>query len=359
MLMFSLSIGRLAFLISVPIFVLIISTIIVAKIAFKLTQVKSDENRSVEEIVTSRGFRFEDHEITTADGYLLHMFRVMNPHTPDNVRIRKPVLLMHGLGTHALIFLLNDEHGPMYKRLIDPHDPLYKFKKNGANNHAEDALAFELAARGYDVWLGNQRGNRFSNKHAYLDPVRDSAKYWNFSFDEIAMFDLPALIDHVLRETGQEKLSYISLSQGSTIMFALMSSQPKYNQLIRPFIAIAPVISTKHSQLICGFGKTIINWAPCFALRSVSVYQTGLHDMTVFFPPRNNQVPRSRISRISGIPDSAVLLQSLAGSIFQRDRQVPVSGKVCESEEDVGIPRISRHSLQPEECGTLFSIASQ
>lgn len=268
-LMYFLWVSRLAFLITIPILVLVISTIIVAKIAFKLTQVKSDENRSVEEIVISRGFRFEDHEVRTADGYLLHMFRVMNPHVADRSRIRKPVLLMHGVGTHALLFLLNDEHGSDYKRLIDPSDPLYRFKKKEGKTEdsSEDALGFDLAARGYDVWLGNQRGNRFSTKHAYLHPVRDGAKYWNFSFDEIAMFDLPAMIDHILKETGQEKLSYVSLSQGSTIMLALLSSQPKYNSIVHPFVAIAPVIRTRHSQLINGFGKTFKNWVPWFATR--------------------------------------------------------------------------------------------
>jgi pimeloyl-ACP methyl ester carboxylesterase len=271
---------RLMFLISIPIIVLLVSTLIVAKIAFKLTTVKSDENRSVQEIVTSRGFRFQDHTIKTTDGYLLRMFRVMNPYIPDQERVRKPVLLMHGLGTHALIFLLNDEHGPEYKRLLDPNDPLYKFaasksKKNKdddgleeiiTSDNYDDALGFDLASRGYDVWLGNQRGNRFSTKHAFLDKDRDSSKFWDYSLDEVAMFDLPAMIDHVLKETGQETLSYVGLSQGAVMMFALLSTQQRYNDVIRPFIAIAPACRTKHSQLINGFGNTVIKWLPTFAL---------------------------------------------------------------------------------------------
>lgn len=39
-------------------------------------------------------------------------------------------------------------------------------------------VAFLLADQGYDVWLGNARGNTYSKGHIRL-PL-DSAQYWNF-----------------------------------------------------------------------------------------------------------------------------------------------------------------------------------
>jgi len=43
-------------------------------------------------------------------------------------------------------------------------------------NRPEVSHAFVLAREGYDVWLGNNRGTRFSNKHTTLDPKKKP--YW-------------------------------------------------------------------------------------------------------------------------------------------------------------------------------------
>lgn len=51
---------------------------------------------------------------------------------------------------------------------------------NGSNS-----VAFLLAHAGFDVWLGNNRGSIYSRKHATLDPNKDSAKFWDFSFYEL------------------------------------------------------------------------------------------------------------------------------------------------------------------------------
>lgn len=48
----------------------------------------------------------------------------------------------------------------------------------------------------YDVWLANARGSYFSRKHLWLDPSSD-VEYWNFSFEEFAKYDLPAVIEFI------------------------------------------------------------------------------------------------------------------------------------------------------------------
>ena len=37
-------------------------------------------------------------------------------------------------------------------------------------NHENKAPAFYLAEKGYDVWLGNQRGSYYGRRHLKLDP---------------------------------------------------------------------------------------------------------------------------------------------------------------------------------------------
>jgi hypothetical protein len=54
-----------------------------------------------------------------------------------------------------------------------------------------------MVKNGFDVWLGNNRGNSFSRSHQKLDPNTNN-KFWEFSFVELGDFDTPAMIDYVL-----------------------------------------------------------------------------------------------------------------------------------------------------------------
>lgn len=54
-----------------------------------------------------------------------------------------------------------------------------------------------------------------------MDPDK-STEYWNFSFDEMAKYDQPALWKYILKETKQDKLTYVGHSQGTAQMFAAL-----------------------------------------------------------------------------------------------------------------------------------------
>lgn len=88
-----------------------------------------------------------------------------------------------------------------------------------------------------DVWMGNFRGNKYSHKHTSLKP--SSQSFWDFSLDELAVYDIPALVDYILLATGRKSLSYIGFSQGSATCFASLSLNPSLNQKIDLFIALA------------------------------------------------------------------------------------------------------------------------
>ncbi|XP_030080404.1 lipase 1-like [Drosophila hydei] len=148
----------------------------------------------------------EMHTVTTADKYVLQMHRISRPGA-------KPVLLMHGLLDSSATWIM-----------LGPHSGLGYFLYNA----------------GYDVWMANARGTRYSRSHVKLNPNTDKA-YWSFSWHEIGYYDLPALIDAVLAKTGYEKLSYFGHSQGTTTFFVMASTRPEYNAKIHVMSALAPV----------------------------------------------------------------------------------------------------------------------
>lgn len=115
---------------------------------------------------------------------------------------QKPVvLLQHGMGGDATEFFFNAP-----------------FK----------APAFSLSQAGFDLWFGNNRGTLQSMGHTHLDPFWNRAEYWEYDFDELGIYDVPAEIDFILEVTGQEKLSFIGHSMGTTQMLTGLSDIPEY-----------------------------------------------------------------------------------------------------------------------------------
>lgn len=103
----------------------------------------------------------------------------------------------------------------------------------------KSAIAYYLSDLGYDVWMGNARGNRYSRNHTSLSI--DDHRFWWFSFHEIGYYDVPAMIDYILEKTQQQNLQYVGHSQGTTVFFVMASTRPEYNKKIRLASLLAPV----------------------------------------------------------------------------------------------------------------------
>ena len=128
-------------------------------------------------------------------------------------------------------------------------------------NEPSKTPAFLLAEQGYDVWLGNNRGSRYGKGHLTLDYKTD-ADYWRFSVEEYGLKDLPAFIDHILAKTGQEKLTYIGHSQGTTAMFLGAALNPEYfEQKVNLFVALGPITVLKNIR-VPSLKKMAPKWAP-------------------------------------------------------------------------------------------------
>jgi len=106
------------------------------------------------------------------------------------------------------------------------------------------SLALELHARCFDVWLGNARGTTHSRGHRTL-PTSD-ARFWQFSWHEIGIYDLPAIVDYVLARTNRRQVHYVGHSQGTTVLLVLLSQRPEYNARFANAALMAPVAFLQH-----------------------------------------------------------------------------------------------------------------
>lgn len=69
----------------------------------------------------------------------------------------------------------------------------------------------------------------------------------------MAEIDLPAMIDHVLKITGQQQVFYVGHSQGTLIGFTGFSSNQTLAKSIKTFFALAPVYTVAHcSDIVKG-----------------------------------------------------------------------------------------------------------
>lgn len=115
----------------------------------------------------------------------------------------------------------------------------FNFSKN-------EVAAYILVDHGYDVWLANARGNRYSRKHVSLHPRKDAKKFWDFSWHEIAMDDIPTGVDYVRNVTNQDKIYYIGHSQGTTLVYVMLSKLTEYNNRFRAVFTLAPSAYSKN-----------------------------------------------------------------------------------------------------------------
>lgn len=107
-----------------------------------------------------------------------------------------------------------------------------------------NALAYLLSDNGYDIWLGNTRGNDHSHDHKTLSST--SKEYWNFSWHEIGYYDIPAMIDYVLEQTNSSGVYYVGHSQGTTTFTVMLATRPEYNRKIIQSHLLAPAVFMKN-----------------------------------------------------------------------------------------------------------------
>jgi pimeloyl-ACP methyl ester carboxylesterase len=179
---------------------------------------KPESDRQIEKFITSAGYGFERHDALTDDGYMLKMFRIPNANGAA-------VLLQHGILDSAWTWVINDQYKP---------------------------LAFCLYDAGSDVWMGNNRGNGFSQYWTNGTVGSADPKFWDFTYDEMGQYDVPAHLDAVIANTKQKKVAYIGHSRGTTQMF-IAGSNPTLKSRVADrvslFIALSPIAFLRHANV--------------------------------------------------------------------------------------------------------------
>ena len=122
------------------------------------------------ELAAQYGFPVETHVLNTLEGENLVLFRISNEGKP-------PILIHHGL--------------------------------TGSSRHfvtlGKDSVAKQVWDMGFDVWLANSRETSYSRP-------RGGTFDWNYTWEDLALIDLPQMVDFVLDKTGFSKINYIGHS---------------------------------------------------------------------------------------------------------------------------------------------------
>ena len=171
--------------------------------------------------VLPQGFALQTHTVTTQDGYILSLYRIQKGPT---FQTGLPVVfLQHGINDSGQCWFENSE---------------------------SLALGSMLVNAGFDVFVGNSRGSKFSRSHKSLDPQKTT--FWEFSFMQMGQYDVPANLEAIRTITGVNKVAYVGHSQGTTQLFAALSdpvTRPFVAPYLTSFHALAPVVYFKNNEV--------------------------------------------------------------------------------------------------------------
>lgn len=168
-------------------------------------------------------FIFSSYEIPSED-YILKIFRARS-----SLKNSKPVVLSHAI--------------------CDSADQWVSGR--------EESIGNVLVKEGFDLFFVNFRGNKYSCKHSKLHS--GNIQFWNYSFQEMGEVDLLNVVEFVLKETGEEKVTLMGHSQGAAATFAFLATHPEMNEKISKYIALAPVVFLSEMSQMQGFYHFLAN----------------------------------------------------------------------------------------------------
>lgn len=188
-----------------------------------------DDEGLCSHLVRPMGYPCTEFVVGTKDGFLLGVQRI-----PYGIRDRGIVKV----GSRPPVFL---QHG-----LFQGGDAWFQ-------NSREESLGFILADSGFDVWVGNVRGTNWSHGHVSLS--EHNKAFWDWSWEELAGYDLPAMIEFIYSVT-ESKVFYVGHSQGTIMAFAAFT-QPEVVNMVAAAALLSPISYLNH--ITSSFAHAVVN----------------------------------------------------------------------------------------------------
>ncbi|OMO73985.1 Alpha/beta hydrolase-1 [Corchorus capsularis] len=167
------------------------------------------------QLIEPNGYSCTEHSVETKDGYILALQRVSSGSGDLRVQRGHPVLLQHGLFMGGDAWFLDS---------------------------TEQSLGFILADQGFDVWVANVRGTRWSHGHVSL--LETEKEFWEWSWQELALYDLAEMLHYIKTATGS-KVFMVGHSQG-TIMSLAALTQPDIVEMVEAAALLCPISYLDH-----------------------------------------------------------------------------------------------------------------
>jgi lysosomal acid lipase/cholesteryl ester hydrolase len=157
------------------------------------------------------GHKLEENEVTTEDGYILNLWHLVPNFdvSPDKV-----IFFQNGFAATGLSYFMLEEK----------------------------SLPYLLYEKGYDIWIGNNRGIKISQNHVSKNSKKANSDYWDFSMDDFVKYDIQSQINYIKKRTNAKKVDFVGYSEDTTLFLMLYMDYPEFvESSIKTFISFGLV----------------------------------------------------------------------------------------------------------------------
>lgn len=213
------------------------------------------------QLIRFHGLECEEHVVMTADGYILVLHRIIKKDDHLRQRTHTGTSSRNGLPSPTSSVTGNSRGGRIPQSgppILVIHGAMISSEIWVCQRSTNRNLVFRLANEGYDVWLANRRGTKYSQKHVIFKPHEE--RFWDFSMDEMIMHDVPAQVEYILGLVGHKTITLMGFSQGTAESFGALSFSRKLNRRVNCMVGLSA--TCKPPLPTNGLIRSMVYWTP-------------------------------------------------------------------------------------------------